>query len=86
VVIESVNTVRSRVILVLIHAMQIQHSDHRQLNIRMRTLTYVIWMLTLILIVLGTLVGCSTLNTTVENGIGQIPGQRVHVTTTVYRW
>ena len=53
---------------------------------RLRRLTYVIWMLTAILIVLGTLMGCSTINSTVENGVGQIPGQRVHVTTTVYRW
>jgi xanthine/uracil/vitamin C permease (AzgA family) len=53
---------------------------------RLRRLTYVIWMLSALSIALGLLVGCSTINTTVENGVGQVPGQRVHVTTTVYRW
>ena len=53
---------------------------------RLRRLTYVIWMLTLILIVLGTLMGCANVQSTVDNGVAQIPGQRVHVSTTVYRW
>ena len=52
----------------------------------MRRLTYVIWMLTLILIVLGTLMGCANVQSTVDNGVAQIPGQRIHVNTTVYKW
>jgi uncharacterized protein YceK len=52
----------------------------------MRRLRIAVWTLTMILITLGMLVGCASINTTVENGIGQVPGQRVHVTTTVYRW
>ena len=32
------------------------------------------------------LVGCANIQSTVDNGIGQVPGQRVHVSTTVYRW
>jgi hypothetical protein len=56
------------------------------LNMYMRRLTYAIWMLTAILIVLGGLMGCASVQTTVDTGVAQIPGQRVHVTTTVYKW
>ncbi len=52
----------------------------------MRRLRIAVWLLTVILIALGLLVGCSTVQSTVESGVGQIPGQRVHVTTTVYKW
>jgi hypothetical protein len=57
-----------------------------QLNICMRRLRIAVWTLTMILITLGMLVGCASINTTVENGVAQVPGQRVHVSTTVYRW
>jgi uncharacterized protein YceK len=52
----------------------------------MRRLRYAVWMLTMILIVCGLLMGCASVQTTVDTGVQQIPGQRVHVTTTVYRW
>jgi hypothetical protein len=55
------------------------------LNNCMKRLLHALWILTMIVIAY-TLVGCSTINSTVENGIGNIPGQRVHVSTTVYRW
>ena len=56
-----------------------------RLNIRMRTVTHAIALLTMILIAC-LLSGCARINSTVENGIGQVPGQRVYVSTTVYRW
>jgi hypothetical protein len=56
-----------------------------QLNISMRTLLHAIWMLTMIVLVYS-LVGCANIQSTLDTGIGQVPGQRVHVTTTVYRW
>ena len=56
-----------------------------QLNIRMRTLTYALWMLTMITLVYG-LVGCANIQSTLDTGIGQIPGQRVQGSVTVYRW
>jgi choline-glycine betaine transporter len=87
-VIESFNTVRSRVILVLISGLQILHRAHAQLNISMRTLrrsTYAVWILAMIILVYG-LVGCASVQSTVDNGVGELPGQRVYVNTTVYRW
>ena len=51
----------------------------------MRTLTYAIWTLAMITLVY-VLVGCANVSSTIDNGVAQIPGQRVHVTTTVYRW
>ena len=56
-----------------------------QLNISMRTLTYALWMLTMITLVYG-LVGCANIQSTLDTGIGQIPGQRVQGSVTVYRW
>lgn len=53
---------------------------------RLRRLTYAIWTLTAILITVGILMGCASVQTTVDNGVAQMPGQRIHVTTTVYRW
>ena len=32
------------------------------------------------------LTGCSTLNTTIDNGIAQIPGQRIQGSVTVLKW
>jgi hypothetical protein len=32
------------------------------------------------------LVSCSNIQSTVDNGVGELPGQRIHVNTTVYRW
>ena len=51
----------------------------------MNTFSHAVVLLTLILAAYF-LTGCSTLNTSIENGIGELPGQRVYVTTTVYRW
>jgi hypothetical protein len=54
-------------------------------NISMRRLRYAVWTLTMILIVTH-LLACASVQTTVDNGVAQMPGQRIHVTTTVYRW
>jgi hypothetical protein len=32
------------------------------------------------------LVGCANIQSTVDNGVAQIPGQRIEVKGTVYRW
>ena len=65
--------------------MQILHSAQWQLNISMRTLTYALWTLTMIILVYG-LVGCANIQSTLDTGIGQVPGQRVQGSVTVYRW
>ena len=74
----SFNTVRSRVVLVLISGLQILHSSQWQLNISMRTLLHIT--------LAYSLMGCANIQSTIDNGIGQVPGQRVHVTTTVLKW
>ena len=51
----------------------------------MRRLRIAVWLLTVILTI-GVLVGCGSMYTSIDNGVQQIPGQRVHVTTTVLRW
>ena len=56
-----------------------------QLNISMRRLLHAIWTLAMITLVY-VLVGCANVSSTIDNGIGQVPGQRVHVTTTVLKW
>jgi hypothetical protein len=81
----SFNTVRSRVVLVLISGLQILHSTRSQLNISMRTLLHAIWMLTMIVLVYS-LVGCANIQSTVDNGVGELPGQRIQGSVTVYRW
>jgi hypothetical protein len=55
------------------------------LNNRMRRLRMAVWLLTVILTI-GVLVGCGSMYTSIDNGVSQIPGQRIHVTTTVLRW
>ena len=65
--------------------MQILLSGHLLVNTHMRTLTYALWMLTMIILVYG-LVGCANIQSTLDNGIGQVPGQRVQGSVTVYRW
>jgi hypothetical protein len=65
--------------------MQILLSDRRLVNNRMRTLTYALWTLTMIILVYG-LVGCANIQSTLDTGIGQVPGQRVQGSVTVYRW
>lgn len=65
--------------------MQILHSVHLLVNNHMQRLVHAIWILTMITVVY-LLVGCANIQSTVDNGVGQIPGQRVHVNSTVYRW
>ena len=65
--------------------MQILLSDRLLVNTHMRTLTYAVWMLTMMILVYG-LVGCANIQSTLDNGIGGIPGQRVQGSVTVYRW
>jgi len=65
--------------------MQILHSVHLLVNNHMKRLVHAIWILAMITVVY-VLVGCANVSSTLDNGIGQIPGQRVHVNTTVYRW
>ena len=51
----------------------------------MRRLRTAIWILTMIMVTYA-VVGCANIQSTVENGVGELPGQRVYVSTTVYRW
>ena len=54
-------------------------------NNRMRRLTHALWILAMITCVY-VLVGCANVSSTIENGIGQVPGQRIQGSATVYRW
>ena len=54
-------------------------------NTYMRRLRYAVWILTMILIVTH-LVACASVQAKLDNGVEQMPGQRIHVTTTVYQW
>ena len=58
--------------------MQILHTGCLLVNMHMRTLLHIS--------LLYSLVGCANVSSTIDNGIGQVPGQRVHVNSTVYRW
>ena len=51
----------------------------------MKRLVHAIWILTMITLVYA-LVGCANVSSTLDNGIGQIPGQRIHVNSTVLKW
>jgi uncharacterized protein YceK len=65
--------------------MQILHGSVRNVNITMKTLLRAIWLLTMIAITY-VLVGCASVQAKLDNGVEQMPGQRIHVTTTVYKW
>jgi hypothetical protein len=58
--------------------MQILHSAQWLLNMCMRTLLHIT--------LLYSLVGCANVQSTIDNGIGQVPGQRIQGSVTVYRW
>jgi uncharacterized protein YceK len=51
----------------------------------MKRLVHAIWILTMIVLVY-LLVGCANIQSTVDNGVGQVPGQRIQGSITVYRW
>ena len=65
--------------------MQILHSGCLLVNNRMKRLVHALWILTMITLVYS-LVGCANVQSTLDTGVAQIPGQRIQGSVTVYRW
>jgi uncharacterized protein YceK len=51
----------------------------------MRRLFHALWTLTMIILVYS-LVGCASVQSTIDNGVGGVPGQRIQGSVTVYKW